>query len=125
MMLFVIAAGTLMYGVFAAVAAAIIVGIIVTAKRNNAIKTAGIETEAVVSRVVEEEMTDEDGHRTGTTYTNYVTYRTMSGETVEAKLASGKSLDTHIGKAWDSDLKEGSTVLIKYLPEKPKYVIRL
>lgn len=43
----------------------------------------------------------------------------------ESKLASGKSFDVRAGKAWDSDLREGVHVRIKYLPEKPNYVIRL
>lgn len=56
----------------------------------------------------------------------YVTYRTLAGQTVEAQLASGKSLDIRIGKkVWDQDLHEGSTVRIKYLPDKPNYVIRI
>ena len=28
-------------------------------------------------------------------------------------------------KVWDQDLHEGSTVRIKYLPDKPNYVIRI
>ena len=56
-----------------------------------------------------------------------MTYRTLTGQTVEAQLASGKSLDIMIGKkVWDQDLHEGSTVRIKYLSDKPNYdVIRI
>lgn len=103
----------------------IIASIIFTAKRNNKINQNGVEADAVVTRVKESESTDEDGIGTGVYYTYYVTYRTMDGKEVEAKLASGKSFDNRIGKSWDSDLHEGSNVRIKYLPEKPKYVIRV
>lgn len=99
--------------------------VLFTAKRNNAIKQNGVEADGVVTRVKESESTDEDGIVTGVYYTYYVTYRTMDGKEVEAKLASGKSFDNRIGKSWDSDLHEGSNVRIKYLPEKPKYVIRV
>lgn len=102
-----------------------LIGVIFTTKRNNEIKQNGIETDAVVSRIKENESVDEDGFVT-TSYTYYVTYRTMEGQTVEAKLGSGKSIDNNIvGKPWDSDLKEGVSIRIKYLPEKPKYVIRI
>ena len=107
------------------IAAVIICGVIFTAKRNNEIKQNGIETDAVVSRINENESVDEDGFTT-VSYTYYVTYRTMDGQTVEAKLGSGKSIDNNIiGKPWDSDLKEGVNIRIKYLPDKPKYVIRI
>ncbi len=106
------------------IAVVIIGGVIFTAKRNNEIKQNGIEADAVVSRIKENESVDDDGFVT-TSYTYYVTYRSMDGQTVEARLGSGKSFDNRIGKSWDSDLKEGSKVRIKYLPEKPNYVIRL
>ena len=97
---------------------------IYTAKRNNEIKTAGIETDAVVSRIKEDVSTDTDNGGTTVSYTYYVTYRTMAGETVEAQLASGKSFDLKIGRhSWDADLYQGSKVRIKYLPDKPDYVI--
>ena len=95
-----------------------------TRKRNNEIKRSGIETDAVVTRVREDVSTDEDG--TTYTYIFYVTYQTQEGQTVEARLASGKSVDIRIGKnVWDRDLHEGSAVRIKYLPDKPDYVIRI
>ena len=108
----------------AVVVIVIAIGIIFNAKRNNEIKQNGIEADAVVSRIKENESVDEDGF-VSTTYTFYVTYRSMDGQTVEAKLGSGKSFDNRIGKAWDSDLKQGSAVRIKYIPEKPNYVIRI
>jgi hypothetical protein len=39
----------------------------------------GIETDAVVTRVRENESTDEDGFSTALSYTYYVTYRTLAG----------------------------------------------
>ena len=108
------------------IAAAIIAGVVFTAKRNNAVKKNGIETDAVVSRVQKTETTDADTLNTAVHYTYYVTYRAQDGKTVEAKLASGKSFDRNIGKArWDSDLHEGVCLRIKYLPEKPGYAVRV
>ena len=95
----------------------IAIGVIMTRKRNNEIKRSGIETDAVVTRVRED---------VSTAYTFYVAYQTQEGQTVEARLASGKSIDIRIGKnVWDRDLHEGSKVRIKYLPDKPDYVIRI
>ena len=114
-----------MYIIFGLIVALMIGGIIYTTKRNNEIKQSGIETDAVVSRIKENECVDSDGFVT-TSYTYYVTYRSMDGQTVEAKLGSGKSVDNRVfGKPWDSDLGEGVKVRIKYLPEKPQYVIRI
>ena len=108
------------------IVAAMIAGIVFTARRNGAIKRNGIETDAVVSRVKKTETTDADTLNTTVHYTCYVTYRTQDGQTVEAKLASGKSFDSRIGKAgWDGDLHEGVSLRVKYLPEKPNYVIRV
>ena len=114
----------MLYAIIGFIVAVLILGVAVTAKRNNEIRQNGIETDAVVSCIKENESVDEDGFVT-VSYTYYVTYRTMDGQTVEAKLGSGKSIDNHIGKSWHSDLKEGVSVRIKYLPEKPKYVIRI
>lgn len=97
-----------------------------TTKRNGEIQKNGLEAEAVVTRIREIENTDADGSYTGSSYAYYVTYRTAGGETVEARLGNGKSLDVQIGKhAWNHDLQEGTRVQIKYLPEKPDYVIRI
>ena len=110
---------------FVLVAIVMAVGIVMTAKRNNAIKRSGIETDAVVTRIQESESIDAEGDVT-ITRTFYVTYRTLDGRTVESRLASGKSVDVRIGKkVWDRDLHEGSAVHIRYLPEKPEYVIRV
>ena len=115
----------MLYAVIAVIVVVIAVGVIWTAKRNSEIKRDGIETSAVVTRIRENESTDEDGN-VSYSYTFYVTYRTQTGQTVEAQLASGKSFDVRIGKkVWDRDLHEGSNVRIKYLPDKPDYVIRM
>ena len=89
-----------------------------------AVPAAGAETETnfIFS---EDTSTDADGSISGTTYTYYVRYTMQNGEEVEAKLGSGKGIDNQIGGVkWAKDLQEGSPVRIKYLPEKPKYVIR-
>ena len=92
---------------------------------NGEIHQNGIETGAVVSRVKESVSSDSDG-TVSVSYYYYVTYRSMNGQTVEALLGSGKTVDFKLGKrAWDYDLHEGSQVQIKYLPEKPDYVIRV
>ena len=94
-------------------------------KINGDIDQNGLEADAVVSRVKENVTSDSDG-MVSVSYTYYVTYRTMNGQTTEAQLGSGKSVDFRIGrKAWDHDLQEGAKVRIKYLPERPSYAIRI
>lgn len=96
-----------------------------TRRINNEISQNGIETDAVVSRV-KENVSSDPGGGVSVSYTYYVTYRGMNGQTVEAQLASGKSFDVKIGKkAWDYDLHEGTQVRVKYLPERPNYAIRV
>ena len=101
--------------------------IILTSKRNKAIKQNGIETDAVVTRVVESVSTDDDDDGSETyryTYTYYVTFQTQEGQTVEARLSSGKTLNVRVNDAgWDRDLHEGSHVRIIYLPEQPDCAI--
>ena len=101
----------LFYVIGGIVAAAIIAGIIFTIKRNKAIKKDGIEADAVVSRIKETENRQEDGS-VDFSYTYYVKYQTKDGQTVEAKLGDGTR-----------GLCEGDSIRIKYLPDKPKYVI--
>ncbi len=99
--------------------------IIRTRRINGEIHQNGIEADAVVSRVKENVSSDADGS-VSYSYTYYVTYRTMNGQTAEAQLTSGKSFDFKIGKkAWDYDLHEGTRVRVKYLPERPNYAIRI
>ena len=92
-------------------AAIFVIVIVFRFKRNKAIQQNGVEADAVVSRVVEHEDTDEDGH-SSVTYTYYVRYQMQDGQTVEAKLGSSPAY-----------LSEGNAIRIKYLPDKPKYVI--
>ena len=104
----------------------VILAVILRTRRiNGNIDQNGIETSAVVSRIRENVSTDSSGSISVSRY-YYVTYRTMNGQTVEAQLGSGKSVDFRIGKkTWDHDLREGTGVRIKYLPEKTNYVIRV
>ena len=74
------------------------------------VKRNGIETEALVTRIEEEERTDSDG--VSVYYTFYVRYRTLEGRQIEATLANPKSR-----------LQVGSSVKIKYLPEKEDYPV--
>ena len=84
----------------------------ITIKRNMEIQKNGVEADAVVSRIEEDESApDEDGH-TDTTYIYYVRYQAQDGQTVEAKLSSAPG-----------NLFVGSRLRIKYLPENPKYVV--
>ncbi|MBQ9552438.1 MAG: DUF3592 domain-containing protein [Clostridia bacterium] len=114
----------MLYIMIAVIVAVIAVAVIFTSKRNKEIDQNGIEADAVVTRINVNESVDEDGSVT-TSKTFYVTYQTRDGQSVEAKLGSGKSFDVRIGHAWDDDLYEGCRVRIKYLPEKPKYAVRL
>lgn len=77
-------------------------------RRNKEIQANGIETDAVVSRVDENSSLD-DG---SVSYTYYVKYQLQDGQTVEAQLNQSTQ---YIG--------EGTHVRIKYLPDKPKYVL--
>ena len=102
---------TIIYVLIAVALLAVLVGVVITIKRNNAIRQGGIETDAVVSRIKENETQNDDGSRQ-MHYTYYVQYQTEDGQTVEAKL----------GKA-PLRIAVGDRLRIKYLPEKPKYVI--
>ena len=116
----------MMYAGIALLVLLIAASILYTARRNRALDRDGIECSAVVSRIQEVEHTDSDGFGTSTDYIYYVTYRTADGREQEAKLGSGKSVDVKIGKnTWDRDLRVGLPVQIKYLPDKPDYVIRI
>lgn len=99
------------YVLIAAVVIALVVVGVLTIKRNQAIAKNGIEADATVSRIEETENRDDDGH-VDFTYTYYVKYQAQDGQTVEAKLGNAPSR-----------IAVGSNLRIKYLPEKPKYVI--
>ena len=101
----------LKYVLFGAVIALIIGFIVYSAVRNNKIRKNGIEADAVVSRIDENERSDGDGSL-DVIYTHYVTYQAQDGQTIEAKLdhAPGRT-------------RVGDRVRIKYLPEKPNFAI--
>lgn len=99
------------YVLIAVAVIALVVAAVFTIKRNQAIQKNGVEADAVVSRIEENENRDDDGHR-DVTYTYYVQYQTQDGKTVEAKLGNEPA-----------HLFVGSKLRIKYLPDKPKYVI--
>ena len=103
----------LMYIIIAVIVIGIIASFVVSAKRSKAINERGIEVDAVVSRIKEVEGEDNDGNRT-VEYVYYVKYQNESGETVEAKLGNPPNF-----------LMEGTKLRVKYLPEKPKYVLRV
>ncbi|MBQ9720837.1 MAG: hypothetical protein IJV64_09110 [Oscillospiraceae bacterium] len=98
------------YVLIAVVVIALVVAAVFTIKRNNAIQKNGIEADAVVSRIEDQE-TENDGRRE-VNYIYYVQYQTQDGKTVEAKLGNEPA-----------HLFVGSKLRIKYLPDKPKYVI--
>jgi hypothetical protein len=101
----------LTYIIIGVVVIVIVGGIIFTIVRTNAIKKNGIEANAVVSRIKEQENTDSEGF-TDTTYIYYVTFTAQDGQSVEAKLGNPPS-----------KIKVGDELRIKYLPNKPKLVI--
>ena len=89
-----------------------VVGILAfSIKRNKAIQQNGIEADAVVTRIEESDTSDSDGG-SGVSYSYYVEYRTLDGQTIEARLGNEPR-----------NIAVGSRLRIKYLPEKPKYVL--
>ena len=100
-----------MYIVIGVIVIAVIVGFVFNYKRSKAINENGIETDADVSRIKENEGEDADGNRT-VEYVYYVRSTNETGESVEAKLGNPPRF-----------LMEGTKLRVKYLPEKPKYVL--
>ena len=98
------------YAIIAVIVIAVVIGLVFNYKRSKAINERGIEADAVVSRIKEIE-TENDGQRE-TRYEYFVKYRNEAGETVEAKLGNPPRF-----------LMEGTELRVKYLPEKPKYVL--
>lgn len=89
--------GIIMWAIFLAVIA---VGILISRKIKREIIENGIETEAVVSRIVE------DGSLEDIDINVYVTFVTEDGEEIEAVLSNPRA-----------DLEEGDNVRIKYHPK--------
>ena len=101
------------YIAIAIFAIAVIAGAVYVIKRNQKINQNGIEVDAVVSRVKEIEKDNDDGSHE-TEYEYFVRYQNQSGESVEAKLGNPPRF-----------LAEGTQLRVKYLPEKPKFVLRV
>jgi hypothetical protein len=101
----------MLYVVIGVIVLVVIIGFIYNYKRSKAINEKGIEVDAVLSRIKEVEGQDSDGDQT-TDHEYFVKYKNGSGETVEAKLGNPPRFIT-----------EGTQLRVKYLPEKPKYVL--
>ena len=99
------------YALIAIVVVVLAAVFIYTMKRNQAIQANGIEADAVVSRIEESETKNDNGDY-DITYTYYVKYQAQDGSTVEAKLGNAPA-----------DIYRGCELRVKYLPEKPKFVI--
>lgn len=95
----------------AIVVIAVIVAFVFNYRRSKAINEKGVEADAVVSRIKENEGEDSDGNRT-VEYIYYVKYNNEAGESVEAKIGNPPRF-----------LMEGTQLRVKYLPEKPNYVL--
>ena len=106
------------YAIVIIIIAIVVIGCIYAFISTNKIKKDGIEVEGEVSRIdieTKEEIDDETGTITNDTSKSYfVTYTNESGEVIEASLINPK-----LG------LKEGDKIKIKYLPSKPKNVLRV
>ena len=98
--------------IFIAFTAFVAVTLVITIIRNNNIRKNGIEAEAVISRIEEYETVSSDGF-SDANYRYFVTYRTMDGKTVEARLV----------KIMTKRYREGETLSIMYMPDKPDYVV--
>lgn len=89
----------------------VIGGLIYNYQRSKKINAEGIEVDAVISRIKENESTDANGNRE-VSYEYYVRYVNEAGQSVEAKLGNPPRL-----------AREGMQLRVKYLPEKPKYAL--
>ena len=89
--------GLIMWGLFLAV---LIAGALISRKMKKGINEDGIETDAVVSRIVD------DGTQEYTDLTVYVRYRTDNGEEIEGVLSNPQT-----------DMKEGQQIRVKYHPK--------
>ena len=101
----------LYYIIIAVIVIAVAAGVVYNFKRSQKIDREGVEADAVVSRVKEIEK-DNDKGGNDYEYEYFVKYKTQSGEMVEAKLGNPPRF-----------LTEGKQLRVKYLPEKPKYVL--
>ena len=99
--------------IIAVIVIVVIASVAFNYKRSKAINEKGVETDAVVSRIKEIVGEDTDGNRT-VDYEYFVKYQNEAGETVEAKLGNPPRF-----------LMEGTHLRVKYMPEKPKYVLKV
>jgi len=93
--------------------AVVLGGFVYSFYRNHMIKSQGIEADAFITRVEENESTDSDG-TTSTTYDYYVRYTDQSGAMREALLTNTY---TH------RNLVPSDRLKIKYLPGKEKLAV--
>ena len=93
--------------------AVVVGGFVYSFYRNHVIKSQGMEADAFITRVEENETTDADG-TSGTTYDYYVRYTDQSGVMREALLTNTY---TH------RNLVPGDRLKIKYLPGKEKLAV--
>ena len=106
---------------FAVVAVLILAVIVYKIIMNRKIRQNGMDADAVISRIEVDTSTDADGDTT-TTETYYVTYVNQEGQTVEAQLGNPSINIEIFGKKYHS-MKKGDKLHVKYLPEKPEYVV--
>ena len=98
----------------AVIVVAIVAGVIYSIALARKIQKNGIEADAVLTRVETNTTTDSDGD-VSTTTTYYVTYVNREGQSVEAKLMTEPP----------RSVRQGASLRVKYLPEKPKYAVPL
>ena len=98
----------------AVIVAVIVVGIIYSIAFTRKVQKNGVEADAILSRIEVNTNTDSDGDITTTT-TYYVTYVNQEGQSVEAKLMTEPP----------RSVRQGASLRVKYLPEKPKYAVPL
>ncbi|MBR0282690.1 MAG: hypothetical protein IJQ81_14090 [Oscillibacter sp.] len=96
----------------AVIVVAIVAGVIYSIALARKIQKNGIEADAVLTRVETHTTTDSDGDMTTTT-TYYVTYINQEGQSVEAALMTEPP----------RSVRQGASLRVKYLPEKPKSVV--
>ena len=96
------------------IVAVVVAGVIYSILLIRKVQKNGIEADAVLTRIEVNTDTDSDGDITTTT-TYYVTYVNQEGQRVEARLMTNPP----------RSVREGASLRVKYLPEKPKYAVPL
>ena len=98
--------------IIAATAAVILIAVIYNFLRNKKVKDSGLKANASVTRIEVQEDYASDFENSHDTKTYYVTYTNAAGEEVEAILGN-PPLRCSVG----------TQLLVRYLPEKPGYVV--